>query len=107
MSPGWIEEKDTPIAIYEEYTARYGKETAHWIIQEEFKNYRRLALIDTGVCPLEEYRAEARKNADFLGLRYEELQGSLDMLRQFLTGRWGLDFVVLGRNEETTQDMFL
>ena len=48
----------------------------------------RVALIDTGVADLSTYRNYARRNADLLGLQYEELQGSLSFFQKLLCGPW-------------------
>ncbi len=107
LTKGWIEEGKSPLGILAEYTQRYGKETAEWVIREELKNYKRIALVDSGNGISEEHRAHARENARFLNLKYEELRGSLDYFARMLRETWGRDFLVLHPGEEVKQEFFL
>ena len=74
MRTGWIEEKDSPLWNYENYSQRHGKEWAEMTIREEFKAYTRIALVHTGINVSESHRNHAIENARFLELNYEELQ---------------------------------
>ncbi len=107
LTKGWIEEKKSPLGIFEEYCQRYGKETAEWVIREELKNYTRIALVESEIGIEETHRKHARENARFLNLKYEEIQGSLDFFRKIIQGPWDRDFVVLKPGEEAKQEMFL
>jgi hypothetical protein len=107
LTKGWVEEGKSPLGIYEEYSGRYGKETAQWVIREELKNYTRIALVDTGLQLTEVHREHARENARFLNLRYEEIKGSLELFERMLQGSWDKGFVILNPGEEVTQAMFL
>ena len=107
LSPGWIEEGDTPLALYEQCVKKYGTETADWIIQEEFKHYQRIALIDTKVCPIHGYMKEAERNAEFLGLKCQEIAGSLSFIEKLMSGNWDDDFFVIEKGQKVTQKMFL
>lgn len=107
LTRGWIDEKKSPLGIYEEYCQKYGKETAEWAIKEELKNYTRIALVESELGVSETHRKHARENARFLNLRYEEIKGSLDFFRKIIHGPWDKDFVVLKPGEEATQEIFL
>jgi len=108
LTKGWIEDGKPPLALLEEYTQRYGRETAEWVISEEFKHYTRLALVDTGTYDLPTYRNHARANATFLGVAYEEIKGSLAFFEKMVKGQWDKDeFIILQPGEEITQMMFL
>jgi len=107
LTRGWIEEGKSPLGIYQEYCRRYEKETAEWVIREEFKNYTRIALVDMGADLSEAHREHARENARFLRLRYEEVKGSPTFFEKMLRGRWSKDFIVLKPGEEVTLDSFL
>jgi hypothetical protein len=107
LTKGWIEEKKSPLGIFEEYCQRYGKETAEWAIREELKNYTRIALVESELGMEETHRQHARENARFLNLKYEEIKGSMDFFRKIIRGPWDKDFVVLKPGEEATQEMFL
>ncbi|MDD5082635.1 MAG: DUF1638 domain-containing protein, partial [Dehalococcoidales bacterium] len=91
----------------EEYSERFSRESAKWVIDEEFKNYTRLALIDTGAYDPAEYREYARANAAFLGIAFEEIKGSLAFFKKIAAGQWSEDeFIILQPGEEFTQEMF-
>lgn len=107
LTKGWIDEGKSPLGILSEYTQRYGKETAEWVIREELKNYKRIALVDSGNHISEEHRAHARENARFLNLRYEEIKGSLEFFVRMLRGPWGKDFLILHPGQEVKQEFFL
>jgi hypothetical protein len=107
LTKGWIEEKKSPLGIFEEYCQRYGKETAEWVIKEELKNYTRIALIDTGLRLQETHRKHALENARFLNLRFEEIKSSLEFFEKMVHGMWEKDFILLKPGEEVTQDLFL
>ena len=107
LTKGWIEEGKSPLGILAEYTPRYGKETAEWVIREELKNYKRIALVDSGNHISEEHRAHARENARFLNLRYEEIKGSPDYFVRMVRGSWEKDFLILHPGQELKQEFFL
>ncbi len=106
LTPGWIEKGQTPLSKYESYEKSYGKETAQWVLHEEMKHYTRIVFIDTGVYALESYRNEARRNAQFLGVTFEEVKGSPDMFRKLVCGPWEKDFLILDQNQPIEQEMF-
>ncbi len=108
LTRGWIEEGKPPLAALEEYTQRFGREAAQWVISEEYKHYTRIALVDTGAYDLSTYRDYARANAAFLRVAYEEIKGSLAFFEKMVKGQWDKDdFIILQPGEEITQKAFL
>ena len=107
LTRGWIEEKDSPLGTCEKYSQRLGKEKAEWAIREQFKSYTRIAFVHTGIQVSEAHREHAIENARFLGLKYEEINGSLAFFEKMFLGSWDGDFVILRPGEEVTQEMFL
>jgi len=106
LTPGWVMEKKDPLGIMEEYTLRYGSETAQWAIAEELKHYTHIVLIDTGVEEMAPLRARAMENAMVLKKQYEEIPGSLDYFRELLDGPYTEEkFIRLGPGEKLTQEM--
>ena len=103
----WIEEKDSPLGTFEKYCQRRGKEKAEWGIREQFKSYTRIAFVHTGIQVSEAHREHAIENAQFLGLKYEEIKGSLAFFEKMFQGSWDGDFVILRPGEEATQELFL
>jgi hypothetical protein len=106
LTKGWIEGGKTPLGMYQEYCNRHGKEIAQWAIKEEFKHYKRIAMINIGLHFSEVHRDHAMENARFLGLRYEEIKGSLKFFEKMVRGTWGRDFIVLKPGQVVIQDFF-
>lgn len=108
LTPGWIEKGETPISKYESYARSYDDETAKWVLHEEMKHYTRVALINTGAFEVkDEHRKVARRNAEFLSISYEEIEGSPELLTQLVRGPWDGSFVILSRGESISQEIFL
>ncbi len=95
LTKGWIEVGDSPFAEYDRMLERYGRERAERIIHSMLANYKRLALINTGQYEMERYCAYARRTAERFGLRYEEIEGSNDLVKKMIYGPWDDDFVVI------------
>ena len=94
LTKGWIEVNDTPFTEHASWVERYGPERADQMVRLLFKNYTRLAFIDTGCIDQDRYREYARSMAKQFGLRYEELAGSTAMISKMLNGPWDADFVI-------------
>jgi len=107
LTPGWIEKGETPLSKYESYAQSYDEETARWVIHEEMKNYTRIAFIDTGVSPTEPYRKVALKNAEFLDISYQELQGSPRFFKELVCGPRERNFLLVESNHRILQERFL
>jgi hypothetical protein len=99
LTKGWIEVSDTPFEEHVRLVERYGPERADRMIKLMFKNYTRLAFIDTGQYEQERYRDYTRRMAERFGLRYEELPGSTALVKKMLYGPWDDDFVVVQPGE--------
>jgi len=94
LTKGWIEAGDSPFAEYDRLVECYGSERADRMIRLTLKNYSRLAFINTGQYDIERYRAYARQASERLGLRYEEIQGSNELVKKMIYGPWDDEFVV-------------
>jgi hypothetical protein len=95
LTKGWIEVSDTPFEEHKRMVERYGKRRADRVMAVMLKNYTRLAYIDTGCKDQEQYRDHARKTAAKFNLNYEEIPGSLRLIRKMIQGPWDEDFVVV------------
>jgi hypothetical protein len=71
------------------------------------KHYTRLALINTGQYGMERYRDYARKTAERFSLRYEEIEGSTELVSKMINGPWDSEFVVVQPGEQIELDDFL
>jgi hypothetical protein len=95
LTKGWIEVGDSPFAEFDRMEEKYGRAKADRMITLMLANYKRLALINTGQYELERYRDYARKEADRFGLRYEEIEGSDELVKRMIEGPWDEGFVVV------------
>jgi hypothetical protein len=95
LTKGWIEAGDTPFAEYERMMVSRGPELAERLTRLMFKNYNRLALINTGQYELERYRNYTRRTAERFGLRYEEIEGSTVLVKKMIDGPWDDEFIVV------------
>jgi hypothetical protein len=95
LTKGWIEAGDSPFGEYDRMVEKYGQAKAERAIRLMLANYKRLALINTGQYELERYRAYAQHEAERLGLRYEEIEGSPALVERMINGPWDDDFVVV------------
>jgi hypothetical protein len=94
LSRGWLEGGSTPLEEYQKYVEKYGVQKAEWLMDTQYHNYRRLALIAQNVQDLETCRPKAQEVARFCerwGLGYEELVGTDDMLVRLINIAAGLE----------------
>jgi len=94
LTKGWIEAGDSPFTEHDRLIERYGPERADRMTRLTLKNYSRLAFINTGQYDIERYRAYARQASERFGLRYEEIQGSSELVKKMIYGPWDSEFVV-------------
>jgi len=107
FSHGWIEHAIDPLKEYHRCVEQYGEETARWVAHEMMKGYHRVALIDTGVCPVSELREYSRRFAEFFGLEYVEVTGSDGFLRELISdGVRNGRFVVAEPGEAISPEAF-
>jgi hypothetical protein len=100
LTKGWIEVCDTPDDEYNRLIERYGQKRADRVMEVMFQHYKRILYIDTGQVDQERYRDSARQNAKRLNLRYEEIPGSVALIRKMLNCPWDDDFVVARPGEK-------
>lgn len=99
LTKGWIEVSDTLLDEYNRLVEKYDEETARKIMHLMLKNYKRLVYIDTGVSDQDRYRAYAQNTAEHFNLRYEEVQGSNDLIKKTLFGPWDDEILVVKPGE--------
>lgn len=109
LTKGWIEHGETPLAVYNQevpWVKKYPPEKAHWLAREVMRNYKRVALIDTGAYDLSAYEEYARKTAETFNMKYEVIPGSLNLLQKLLAGHWDGNFLVIEPGQEVKREMF-
>jgi hypothetical protein len=95
LTKGWIEVGDTPFQEYHRLIEKYGEVKAMRMIQLMLKNYTRLGFINTGQYEIDRYRDYARQTATQFRLRFEEIDGSPDLVRKMVFGPWDEEFLVV------------
>ncbi len=95
LSKGWIDQEADPYQEYQRYREQYGEENAQYIINESYKNYKRVAFIETNLPGLEEYEEYALKVADFLGADYEKMSGEKNFFEKTVSCDWDKNFVIV------------
>jgi len=115
LTKGWLESGSHPLKEYRELLEKYDRETADWIMDEQYKNYKRLVLVAPTQAELDADRPKALEVADFCasrwGFRYEERIGSGDFVKRLVTVAYQLkqstdDFLVIPPGGEVKQEMF-
>ncbi len=122
LTKGWLESGSNPLQEYEEYVPRYGEKRAMWVMDQQYQNYKRLALVTHSQTDMQKYRPQAQEVARFCerwGMRYEEILGSDAYVRRLVEAAQALgngdkpaewlddDFVVIPPGGEIRQDMFM
>jgi len=115
LTKGWLESGSHPLKEYRDLLEKYDKETADWIIDEQYRNYKRIVLVAPNQQELEAYRDKAGEVAAFCqerwNYRYEEHIGSDDYVKKLMTVAHQLsestdDFLVIPPGGEVKQEMF-
>lgn len=109
LTAGWIDGRKDPLSYMEDrYVPRMGRETAEWGMKEELKHYSHFTLINTGVGNLDQMRRQTLENAKFFGKEYEELPGSLSLLKKMINESLrDNDFIFIEPGGSIHQNMFL
>jgi hypothetical protein len=115
LSKGWLESGSNPLVEYRKYVEKYGKSQAQWLMDTQYRHYRRLALVAHQPGDLEKYRPLAREVAEYCaqwGVQYDEILGSEEYVRRLGQVAQALelagdDFVVVPPGGEFKQNQFL
>jgi hypothetical protein len=115
LTKGWLESGSDPLKEFHEYTEKYGPEEAEWLMDQQYRHYKRLVLVAHNQADLEAYRPRAQEVAAFCerwGMRYEEILGSDQYVRRLIDVAAALekaddDFVVIPPGGEIRQEQFM
>lgn len=88
LTEGWLKGERNIWREYEECVKKYGARRAKWIFSAMLANYQNLALLDTGCIMRDALEEEVRKIADKLELQYVSIPGTLDYIKELLSGPW-------------------
>ena len=106
LSNGFIKNGAAPLDLLETYCSVMDREEAEWGLREEFKHYRRLVWVDTGLDATGSLKSYAGRNAEFLGLRFEEMKGSLDLFNRVLAGEGNKETLLIPPGEVVKSHLF-
>ncbi len=115
LSKGWLESGSHPLKEFKEYREQYGPKEAAWIMDQQYRNYKRLALVTHSRPEMEQYRSQARAVAQYCeqwGMRYEEILGSDAYVRRMVEAALSIDradsdFVVIPPGGRIRQEQFI
>lgn len=103
-----------PLKEYREYAAKYGDEEAAWIMDQQYRNYERLAFVAHRQSDLDKYRPQALEIAQYCGqwnMRYEQILGSDRYIRHMIEiiedlNRIDDEFILVPPGGEIRQELF-
>jgi hypothetical protein len=87
LTGGWLEAGSDPLKEYETYLPKYGQETTDFVMDQQYKNYTRLALVGHSEEDLTAYRERAMQVAEYCrrwNMSYHEIRGSDDYVRRLV-----------------------
>ena len=79
LTKGWLESGNDPLREYQVLLEKYDEPTAQWIIDQQYKHYKKLVLVAHSQEDLDKYRPRALEVANFCkrwSFTYEEILGS-------------------------------
>ncbi|MBQ6671374.1 MAG: DUF1638 domain-containing protein [Firmicutes bacterium] len=108
MTSGWLKGESTIMSEYQRSLRRYGKETAQSVIEMMYGHYKTMGLIDTGIDEMSKLYEKTEPMAKMLKLEQKTYEGSIDYIKQLLTGPWDPEhFIVKQPFEKVLSDDFL
>lgn len=106
LTEGWLKGEMNLWKEYQTCLARYGEKRGKRIFSVMLAHYINLALLDTGCFDRAALEQQVKEIAATLGLEYMYLDGTLDHLKQLLTGPWEEErFVLVPPNSMVTAEM--
>lgn len=106
LTEGWLKGEMNLWKEYQNCLMKYGEKRGKRIFSALLAHYKNLALVDTGCFDREVLEKQVQEIAAVLGLEYICLEGTLDHLKQLLTGPWTEDrFVLAAPHSIVTADM--
>lgn len=87
LTGGWLEAGSDPLKEYESYLPKYGQKTTDFVMDTQYKNYTRLALVGHSEEDLSTYRERALRVAEYCkrwNMIYHEIRGSDDYVRRLV-----------------------
>lgn len=86
--------------FYDDLIPRLGHNKALRFSKCIFQNYKRFALVETGAFSAEPLFQEMKAQAEFFNLETYRMQGTLDIFRKLVQGKWDENFQVVPPGQE-------
>lgn len=103
LTRGWLKGGQHLGQEYDNCLKKYGEKRGKRIFDAMLKNYRHVALLDTGCFDILSAEGEIRAIGEKLGLQYTRLQGSTNRLEALFRGAWTeRDFILVPPNSVLT-----
>lgn len=114
LTKGWFEVGSDPLSEYEKLVAKYGVDTADYLMETQYQHYKHLVFVAHSQDDLEIYRSRALKVAKYckrFGMEYSEYLGSEDFIHQIADvlenqQDTSKNFIVVQPNDTLRQEMF-
>lgn len=107
MTEGWLNGEHNLWWEYQHCLDKYGEKRGRKIFSIMLAHYKNLALLDTGCFDKNAAQARMLPMARALGLEYTCIDGTLDYLRDLLTGAWDPErFLIVPPHTTISPDMF-
>jgi hypothetical protein len=116
LTRGWLESGSHPLAEYETLMSKYDEATADWLIDQQYRHYRRLVFIALDQADLELHRARVQAVADFCAARWQMVLetriGTGEFIERLMREQIHQhessdDFLIIPPGGEITQAMFV
>jgi hypothetical protein len=119
---GWLEREDPDSAgeptvsqrlgltfQYEELVAKYGEDNAQYVMEmlgDTRAHYDRIVFIGMGLPCEAPFVETARQEAAKRGWAFEQVDGSMELLRRLICGEWDANFLIVepGRSLKASHD---
>lgn len=114
LTKGWLESGSDPLKEYHQTVEKYGVETGEWIMDQQYRHYKRLVLVAHTQEDLEIYRPRAQEVAEYCqrwDMEYEEVLGSDTYIRNLVGAASKLndsneEFLVIAPGGVIQQNLF-
>ena len=103
LTGGWLKYENGILNEFGRNIQRYGQARAYEISKVMLAHYSRLVLIDTGAYDIDVCLEKVQRLAGILGIAYEVIPGSGELLTKLLEGPWH-DFSIIPPGSSVTEE---